>query len=638
MQNAVQALRMLYATSPAVTWDVANALLPTSHGITSPTPTPTYREHLGKPEVTRKEYWEFVRAVVEMMTEWAGNKATRWAALVGAYPEVRRGYPEVGKLITDALDQVDPNSLAEGNEAVVHNALKGLISHHREYPDAEWALPDADLQVLAGLQVRFEPTDAVLLHSHLFSWHPKVTDAPMRQHEDGWDEWLLEKQVQVVEAVYGQDGVPGIIRLAKAVELPWCVGLAAAQMCLPDGDEARLLQEGLSVAPNDTRNGAMMAARSYVASKFRQAGEKWLEAILARPTIAWTPEAHANLALGLPTLPSIWERLERWGGEADRLYWRNVEIRGSAQEHWQHVLGKWHEVGRPWSSLELVARLVDERRPGSASQKPSVEQVMDILEEALSAGEGTEPLRQHGQMLDYYAERLFLFLDTQDVVSERMARLEWGWLRVLEHTKRGVKALQRQVTSSPELFVELLTVLFRAEGEQKDKDVSDDQRRIAEQAFHLLQDIHRIPGCHTCDAGEVVDAGALRQWVLKARELAQNVGRLRVCDSQVGQILSYAPASPDGSWPCVEVRDLIEELQSQGIENGLSIGKRNQRGAVWRGKDGQQEWGLAKEYRGLADKVRVRWPRTASILDDLAKGYENEARHWDEQAKREEYE
>jgi hypothetical protein len=34
------------------TWDVAIELLPTSHGVTSPTPMPTYRKHPGKREVT----------------------------------------------------------------------------------------------------------------------------------------------------------------------------------------------------------------------------------------------------------------------------------------------------------------------------------------------------------------------------------------------------------------------------------------------------------------------------------------------------------------------------------------------------------------------------------------------------------
>jgi hypothetical protein len=241
-------------------------------------------------------------------------------------------------------------------------------------------------------------------------------------------------------------------------------------------------------------------------------------------------------------------------------------------------------------------------------------------------------------MLSHYVERIFLFLDTQHVDPERMGRLEWGWLRVLEYTKRGAKVLPKQVTSSAKVFVELLKVVFRAEGEPQNKTMSEDERRIAKQASRLLRDIHTVPGYVASGAGEVVDSSALREWVIEARNLARDAGLLEVCDSQIGQILACAPSSLDGSWPCVEVRDLIEEIQIPGLENGIQVGKYNQRGVIFRGRGGKQEWDLAKQYRELAEKVRNRWPRTAGILDALAKGYENEARQWDQQAKWDEYE
>jgi len=392
-------------------------------------------------------------------------------------------------------------------------------------------------------------------------------------------------------------------------------------------------------APSEyAKNPLTKTARAYVWSRYRKGGEKWLEGILAIPAMTWTPEAYSNLALGLLSSPELWKRVEQWGEEADKLYWKNVEIRGDVRKHWPKVLDKWKEVTRPWSSLELLARIVDERHVDTMSKKPSAEQVMNILDQALGSDESVEPLRQKGQMLSHYVERIFLFLDTQHVDPERMGRLEWGWLRVLEYTKRGAKVLPKQVTSSAKVFVELLKVVFRAEGEPQNKTMSEDERRIAKQASRLLRDIHTVPGYVASGAGEVVDSSALREWVIEARNLARDAGLLEVCDSQIGQILACAPSSLDGSWPCVEVRDLIEEIQIPGLENGIQVGKYNQRGVIFRGRGGKQEWDLAKQYRELAEKVRNRWPRTAGILDALAKGYENEARQWDQQAKWDEYE
>jgi len=638
MPNAAQALRMLYSISPAVTWDVAIALLPASHDVTSPTPTPAYREHPGERKVTVKEYWEFIRTVVQLMIEWAGNDVGRWASLVEAYPELRRGYPELAQLVIDALGQIYAVIHTDAEKAVVHDALRELISHHREYADAEWALPKPDLDLLESLREQFKPDDAVLLCSHLFSWDPDVPDAPMKSYEDGWDEWIAQQRAIAAKAVYDQDGLEGICRLAERVVLPDCVGEATAGLPLTETEIVDLFEKGLRTQPSCyPEDSPTRMVRGYVWAKYKAEGDKWLESVLVLDGITWTPEAYANLALGLPPSPMLWDRLEQWGPEADTLYWKNVGVRGRMREHWPKVLSKWKEVTRPWSSLELIAYLIDEHHADTTVAKPSAEDVMDVLTRAIEANENVEPQHRQGTMLDYYVEHAFLYLDGHGVAPEKLARLEWGWLRILEHTKRSVKALQAQVTSSPELFAELLRAVYRAEGEPKNNNIPEDQRRVASQASRLLQNIHTLPAYQSGTAGEAATSSPLRAWVLRARELAKEAGRLPVCDVHIGQILSYSPPSADGSWPSVEVRDVIEEVQSAKLENGFRIGKCNQRGAVWRGEGGKQEWNLAKEYRALADKVRHGWPRTASTLDGLAKDYEAEARDWDEQAKRDEY-
>ncbi len=639
MEKAAKALDMLYRASPDVAWNVAIGLLPTSHSTTMSTPTPEYRPYVGERKVTVQEYREYILGVVERMTNWVGNNPVRLTGLVEAYPELRKENSEAGDLVTNVLNKTETSNLADVDRVVVYEALRKLIAHHRDFDEAEWALPQTDLKILENIQPKFAPADPILQHRQLFSWDQHVPDAPMKPHEDGWDEWLEGKRVKAAKAVYDQKGLAGILRLAEEVVLPGLVGQAATVIDLAKDEMATLLQNTLSDNPGQYANNPLMKmGRGYVWSKHRESGEAWFAALLQQPEITWTPELQANLALSIPPTPELWQRLQKWGTEATKLYWTNVDIPRNCQKHWSAILDKWKAVLRPWSSLELISYLVDERHQDQDIKKPSANIVMDILEQASRADESVEPFLRKGQMLTYYIERIFIYLDSQNVDPARLAGLEWGWLRILQSTKRGVTALQQQVTSSPELFMELLKVLFRAEGEQPSEAVSDNQRRRVEQAYRLLREIHTVPGLRSTDVGEVVDGEALRSWVLKARELAKDAKRLRVCDSQIGQILSYSPQLPDGTWPCEEVRDIIEEIQSFGIENGLRIGKCNQRGVIMRGKGGKQEWDLAKEYRALADQVRTSWPRTAGILDSLAKGYEGEAREWDKQAEWEEYE
>jgi len=263
--------------------------------------------------------------------------------------------------------------------------------------------------------------------------------------------------------------------------------------------------------------------------------------------------------------------------------------------------------------------------------------VMDTLDLALQAGEESEPARRKGQMHRHYVEKLFTYLDSQKADANRLASLEWSYLRLLEDTKRGIKVLYQQVISSPELFFNILKMAFRAEGELAPEVSDETNGAITRQARHLLHGIHTIPGAKNTAGGKNIDLGILNGWVLEVRRLAREAGLLGDCDSQIGKILSYSPQSPDGSWPCVEVRDLLEEVKSPSIENGFQVGKYNQRGVIYRGKGGKQEWDLAQRYRTYAEKIRMKWPRTAIILEGLASSYEHEAKEWDKRSEWGEY-
>jgi len=515
-----------------------------------------------------------------------------------------------------------------------------VISQHRKYPDADWALPDAANKGLEDQLERFVPQDAVLQYQQLFSWHPDVPDAPMAQYHKGWDEWIVQRQAQAIRVVYDQGQLTDIRRLAEMAELPGSVGQALAQAELQESELAELLRSGLANPPDKiAQDRFAQAVRGFIWVRFWKEGAEWLDKVLALPGMGWTAVMYANLALALPASPSLWERVQQWGDDVDTRYWRNVDIGRDFPAHWALVLEKWREVKRGWSSLALLAQVVDERHPQEDVPKPSAEVVADVLGRALRKDDNEEPVRNDGNMLGYYVEHLFLFLDAHNADPQQVAQLEWGWLRVLQHTQRGAKALHSQITSSPQLFVDLLKAIYRGEGEPRETQVTEEQGKLAEHGYHLLRDIHTVPGYRQIDGQDgVVNQFDLQQWVEEARRLAQEVGRLGVCDVQIGKILSFAPSSPDGSWPCVEVRNVIENTQSQDLDRGFHIGTYNQRGVVFRGEGGSQERELAAKYRALAEKVKAEWPRTGVILDGLAESYEAEATRWDEDVRRREYE
>jgi hypothetical protein len=135
-----------------------------------------------------------------------------------------------------------------------------------------------------------------------------------------------------------------------------------------------------------------------------------------------------------------------------------------------------------------------------------------------------------------------------------------------------------------------------------------------------------------------VNPEQLRAWVTRARELAVARGRGKIGDQYIGQVLINYPEGADGAWPHEAVRELLEEVASEHLERGISIGIFNSRGMVQRaiGEGGAQERTIVERYAGYSRLLRDGWPRTARLMRAIATSYEAEARGEDTQAELEE--
>ena len=218
-----------------------------------------------------------------------------------------------------------------------------------------------------------------------------------------------------------------------------------------------------------------------------------------------------------------------------------------------------------------------------------------------------------------------------------LVKLEWIWLPLLEHGTRRLKSLQAALSSDPGLFVEFLKIVFRGDNEIR-VILLDQEKAKARQAYRLLEAWKTPPGLVNAqdikdkDDGDIVfprghiDDEILVNWILTARKLAQECGRLEICDSRIGQVLAYAPEDDDDTWPCASVRNVFERIRSEKLERGLAMGVYNRRGVHIRAKGGVQEKMLSDKFETYAIRVQSKWPRTAGVLRSIADGFEHDAR------------
>ena len=147
-------------------------------------------------------------------------------------------------------------------------------------------------------------------------------------------------------------------------------------------------------------------------------------------------------------------------------------------------------------------------------------------------------------------------------------------------------------------FVEVLALAFPSEKDLAKgvKEYLGTRKAARPKRLRLLRSWQDVPGSRD---DQTVDETALLDWVHKARSLAKERGLLEFCDSQIGEVFAYAPGEVDGSWPCIPVRDALEEIDTDEVFEGLSAGiyrKRRMHGKTLK-EGGSQERELAEKYR-----------------------------------------
>lgn len=616
LSKRLSVLDSIREREPQVAWALLNTLLPEAHGgVAHPTAKPQWREWTpdARPQVTYAELFQAEREIVSRLLADVGTDGRRWRDLVLKVDDVSR---EQHDAVVERLLTVDVGSFAAEDRMIVWNALKEVISRHREFPDAKWAMPKDMVDRLQQAYERFQPEDLISQHAGLFAQVPKLLSPPARDWRARHDA-LETARLEAVLELNAQGGLPLLLEYAARVERPGEVGLTVGKSRLLEENEDDLLGEklGSAVAAEN------LFARGFVTGRFSSRGWDWVDSKLeADAASSWTPEQRADFLASLSFEARTWDLLEAVDDQTARLYWSRVPTFGLPNRaDSERAALKLIEYGRPHVAIDFIALYTDEEGP--AVPPHVVAQALERLLEVLN--ESTVDLSSIG----YDITRLLSRLASSDEVDEsRVASLEWAYLPIIQNYG-GPKVLHRELSRNPDFFAEVVSLVYRGEGEERG-EVTEEAAARARLGYELLHSWHRGPACREDGSFE---SSELRDWVTRARESLKERGRGVIGDQTIGGALVRTPPDPDGAWPHAVVRDLIEELASEELERGIEIGVYNSRGVFMKSQTegGLQERQLAERYEGYANQVGDRWHRTAAMLRRIARSYISDARRED---------
>lgn len=619
-------LEEILAEHNRVGWRLLLALAPSMHQVLFPSARPRWRDFSiddAKPR-TRGELMDAVQEIGRLLLEHVGGDLDRWNDLLKIWqnfePEWRRG-------ATQRLDAWGRSLNEPSHREALRNHLRSFLRDHRRSETAQWSLPEEELAPIEQLYASLEPEDLESRHRWVFQ--TKAVEPTRNETWEGHRARLETRQTQAAEELIGALSLDQVMTFACKVELTHALGSAIARAEIAEETRIEALRRSLCSDQPHLRalgSGLVWGLRESAADvddQDRIVTECWRRAI----DEAWGEAAEIEIALLLSMSQFNWDAIEARSPSIAQAYWQRLpHIWIPKVSDADYVTTKLLQVERPWDAADWLEWHID--------KKPSAQTVVNVLEAISVINREDKKLRKSNKI--HSIGILIEYLQNQECFDEfKIISLEIKLFEELQFSQFSPKTLHRAIARDPSIFVDLIKVIYLRRSDQDIGAVSSDDGvelpydrntayGILSTAFGGLGGFGRVPGSN--EAGEI-DPARLNRWIDDARRLLAEAGRLETGDHKIGELLASVGPALSEDWLPDAVCAAIQRAKSREMESGFFVGLYNRRGVTSRGpyEGGAQERDLAARYRRDAERVRVRWPRVADCLEQLAKAYENQA-------------
>jgi len=602
----VAAVKVLLNELPDIGWKVLLSLLPTYYSSSLYTRRPAWRPTIPddwRELVTYGEYWEQVTNYAELALNEAKKDVRKLIELINYLPTLPQSIHE--KLL-EYLASDEVLTLLEGDRSRLWNALIDLVTTHRKFADADWAMKPEQVDRIAAIAERLAPQTPSLRHQRLFSEREFELYDEKGDYEEQQKNLEVRRQ-KAVEEIFADGGIDAIVAFAKEVESPWRVGIAFGAIGSMDVD-AEILPKLLG---SDEWSPTQFVG-GFIRGRLWHKGWSWVDSI---DISGWSPEQIGRFLSFLPFTSDTWERAELLLGEHQSAYWSQTNANPyDAKGNLQQAVDQLLQYGRPYAAIRCLYRMVHDKQPFDNKK------AAQALLEALKSSEIRESMNAYE-----IVEIIQALQDDPATEPEDLFKVEWAYLPFLVGYY-GVfpKFLWKQLAENPKFFCELIRLAFPSKHKESPaEEVSKEKKNIGTNAYRLVSSWKIPPGLREDGS---YDGNALKEWLEVVKRQCTETGHLEIALYMVGQVLAHAPADPDGLWIHRSVAEVLNEKDVNDIRDGFRAALYNSRGFHWIDPTGKPEKELADKYREQADAVEeAGYARLAVTLRKLADTYEREA-------------
>jgi len=563
---------------------------------------------------TYKELFETHEYVVDLLIETFDNSEKRLRDLIIASVRLREGdFLKLLEFVDSVIPRVSVDSLT------TWHALRRILSHHRSFPDAPWAMKEERLARYGQLYLKLMPLDTVSQFLWLFEdSRPDFIEGNSRNIEE-YGETLDSKRTEAVQIWLNVLGLEGIIDLVSSIKLPWALGYHVSRLTTDD--------QVIPVCKFLVYGGKIIDfIHGFINAKTSANGPEWFYCLYDRleSSNSFDAKSLSRLLMAIPAPSSIdlWRRIDSFNDEVRSEYWHAVPLSLFYLTSEERLRGVTEMIKfrRYSSGVKLTSGIANEI---------ASEMIVGILTKIMT-NDSIEAIEY--EELDIIS--LFDELNKRsDVNDDERISLEWLFIPFFNNSDYYDRTLglHKHLAQSPEFFVDVVRALYKSdkntELEEEGTLVDVWAFQMAKNAYILLDSWNIIPGMQE---DGTVEIEYLKSYVNLSRDLAIKYGRTGSIDRYLAKILAQYPGITRTGLP-MGICKAIEDIGTKELLDNLQIEIYNRRGVVVReGREGGRlETVESDHFFRLANLYKIDFPNVSQVFASLAKSYLKEAKRND---------
>jgi hypothetical protein len=602
----VAAVASIVEEMPVAGWKLLESLLPEVRSTSSYTRRPAWRPIIPddwSARVSPQEYSDQVARYWTMAIKAARGGAARLAELTQHVSNLSATSQDE---FIAYMESAEVAALADSDRATVWEGLAELVARHRKFSEARWAMRPERVDKFDRLARQLEPANPKLRYRRLFN----ERESDLYEKPGNFEEQRSALEIRrrdAISEVAKDRGSEGALEFASTVDSPWRVGFAYGGLGLATAD-----REILPAQLGAGDKARAQFAGGFVWSRFRAGGWDWVDRL---DTAGWSTDQIGEFLSLLPFSAEAWQRAALLLGDTEATYWKRTSANPYESDgSLDLAIDKLILHGRPEAALRCVANGLHK------NHRLDVGRASRALLAALEADKASS--------LDTYevVEIIGKLQKSADADRDELFRIEWAYLPLLvPENNASPSLLQQRLATDPRFFCEAIRLVFRSRNDNgSEVQLTDDQSRIARNAYRLLDDWRILPGL---EPDGTFDGIALSKWLRSVEEECRATGHREIALTIVGHVFVHAPPDPDGLWIHRTVAEALNSRDVQDMREGFRTGLYNTRGVHSVDPTGSGEQALADHYRRRAEAVEAAgYPRVATILRELATSYDREAK------------